>query len=414
MGRGRAGRGARDRLARVTCAEVRLPVYPAAKMTAALDTRTKSASALASHDSDGVVVEQFDPTLKWQLQAMARLAVGVYDSNSEYKDGHRIRICCRHPLFDQETKKDHPVQVRRSEKSNRAYFAGLMKCASVWVCPVCAPKIQAVRAQEVRTAIDKWTAQGGSVVLVTQTIPHSRQDRLEPLLERFTTALRKFKGQRGYERARKRFGISGSIRALEVTHGGNGWHPHAHTILFLRQSPRPSHVHAALFPLWESAAARAGFEQALSPQAFDVQDASEVKNYVTKMGTEYQWNAEHELVKAHSKRGRGSMTPFDMLRGLLDESKPELLARFAEYSACFEGRRQLVWSNGFKKELLGTDGLTDEQIAESIGEEDVVLANITPEQWILIRRHNLQGHVLKVVEEFGSPGLRHLLSIYQL
>ncbi len=380
-----------------------------------LDIRTKSASAALHHDQDGVILEQHDPTLKWQMQAMARLAVGVYDLNSEYKDGHRIRICCRHPLFNEETKKDSPVQVRQSEKSKRAYYAGLMKCASVWVCPVCAPKIQAVRALEVRTAIDNWTAQGGSVVLVTQTIPHGRRDLLQPLLERFTTALRKFKGQRGYERARDKFRITGSVRALEVTYGANGWHPHAHTILFLQTSPPPLHLHTALFPLWESAARRAGFEQALSPVAFDVQDASKVKNYVTKMGAEYQWNAEHELVKAHSKTGkRDTMTPFDMLRWMIDESRPDLRVRFAEYSACFEGKRQLVWSNGFKKELLGTDGLTDEQIAESIGEEDVVLADIHPEDWIIIRRYNLQGQVLQVVGEFGSPGLRHLLSVYRL
>jgi hypothetical protein len=384
-------------------------------MTAALDTRTKSTSALLPHDSDGVLIEQFDPTLKWQLQAVARLAVGVYDSNSDYKDAHRIRICCRHPLTDKDTHKDSPVQVRRSDKSKRAYYSGLMKCASVWVCPICAPKIQAVRALEVRTAIDNWTAQGGSVVLVTQTIPHGRRDHLEPLLERFTTALMKFKGQRSYERARKDFGIAGSIRALEVTHGANGWHPHAHTILFLRESPPLRHVHMVLFSLWKSAALRAGFEQALSPQAFDVQDASEVKNYVTKMGTEYQWNAEHELVKAHSKRGSShSMTPFDMLRGLLDEARPELRARFAEYAACFNGKRQLVWSNGFKKELLGTDGPTDEQIAESIGEDDSVLADISPHEWTIIRRHNLQGQVLQIVSDFGRGGLNHFLAEYRV
>ncbi len=389
-------------------------------MTAVLDNRTKSTSACRVDESTGEVLADFDPTLKWQLQAMARLAVGVYDRDSEYKDGHRIRICCRHPLFDEETKRDSPVQVRESEEGGRAYYSGLMKCASVWVCPVCAPKIQAVRAREVRQAIDQWTADGGSVVLLTQTVPHSRQDVLEVLLERFTKALEKFKGQRGYERARKSLGIEGSIKALEVTHGANGWHPHAHTILFVSGLHDQGGVHlrremrSELFRLWQSAVRRAGFEKELSSDAFDVQDASKVKKYLTKMGTEYQWNAEHELVKAHSKRGSSqSMTPFDMLRGLLDESRPELRARFAEYSACFQGKRQLVWSNGLKKRLLGTDGLSDEQIAESIGEADAVLANITPDEWIIIRRHNLQGEVLWMVQDFGPPGLRNLLSAYR-
>jgi hypothetical protein len=175
-------------------------------------------------------------------------------------------------------------------------------------------------------------------------------------------------------------------------------------------------LHADLFRLWESAARRAGFEGQLSSAAFDVQDASAVKTYITKMGTEYAWNVEHELVKAHSKTGSSSsMTPFDMLRCYLAEpDNGRLLALFAEYACNFHGKRQLVWSNGLKKRLLGTEGLTDQQIADSTGEADPVLAYIPLDDWHLIRRYNLQGHVLQVVQEFGSPGLRHLLGVYRV
>jgi hypothetical protein len=337
------------------------------------------------------------------MQAVARLALG---------SSHRLTVCMRHLRADRKL-----VQVRRSEKSTRAYYSGLMACGSVWCCPVCAPKIQAVRALEVRAAIDEWTSQGRGVVLLTQTVPHSQRDRLDTLLEQFTGALSKFKQGGSYKRACKRLGISGSIRALEVTDGANGWHPHAHTILFL-EGLSVSHkaIHGELFKLWESAAARVGFEGQLSPDAFDVQDASKVKNYVTKMGTEYAWNAEHELVKAHSKSGSShSMTPFDMLRRYLEAPDDgRLLARFAEYAFTFHGRRQLVWSNGLKKRLLGTDGLTDEQIAESIGEHDPVLAEIAYPDWKLIRRHNLQGQVLRVVADFGRDGLDHFLAEYRV
>jgi hypothetical protein len=69
--------------------------------------------------------------------------------------------------------------------------------------------------------------------MLTQTIPHARRDVLETLLTAFTEALRKFKQWRAYAWAVRAYGIVGSIRALEVTHGGNGWHPHAHMVLFL-------------------------------------------------------------------------------------------------------------------------------------------------------------------------------------
>jgi hypothetical protein len=309
------------------------------------------------------------------------------------------------------------VQVKRSDQSGKTYYAGLMACGSVWCCPVCAPKIQAVRALEVRAAIDQWTAQGGAVVLLTQTVPHSQRDQLETLLKQFADASQRFKRGSPYKRACKRLGLAGSIRAMEATDGANGWHPHAHTILFLNGlSVSHKSIHGELFKLWELAAARAGFEGQLSPDAFDVQDASKVKNYVTKMGTEYQWNAEHELVKAHSKSGSShSMTPFDMLRRYLEvPDDGRLLARFAEYASNFHGKRQLVWSDGLKKRLLGTEGLTDQQVADSIGEIDPVLAEISYPDWKLIRRRNLQGRVLQVVADFGRDGLDHFLAEYRV
>lgn len=365
-----------------------------------LDNITKSATPLETINAvTGEIKPQFDVTLKWQLQAVARLALG---------DKHRLNVCMRHMRPDR-----REVDVRRSDQSGKTYFSGLMACGSVWNCPVCAPKIQAIRSLEVRAAINAWD---GDVVLLTQTVPHKRRDVLEPLLDAFTQALRKFKQGSSYKRACKRLGISGSIRALEITDGLNGWHPHAHTILFLEgRSVSRNSVHAELFKLWESAAARAGFEGQLSPKAFDIQDASKVKTYVTKLGTEYRWSAEHELVKAHSKSGSSySMTPFDMLRAYaVDPDSGQLLARFAEYVVNFHGRRQLVWSNGLKKRLLGTDGLTDEQIADSIGELDEVLARITWDEWKLIRQHNLQGHVLTVVSDYGQDGLNHFLDEYR-
>lgn len=363
-----------------------------------LDNITKSASARAFVDHEtGEIFTEFDPTLKWQLQAVSRLAL--------QGSKHRIRICMRNVRTDW-----NQVEVRQSEKSQRAYYAGLMVCGSVWACPVCAAKIQQVRTLEVRAALDAWQARADhQVVMLTQTVPHTQQDYLPDLLHGFTEALRKFKQPRAYVRAQKQFAIHGSIRALEVTHGANGWHPHAHTILFLKNETELNEIRSQLFPLWKSAATRAGLGEP-SEKAFTVSDAGEVRNYITKLGSEYQWNAEHELVKSHTKSGRAGLTPFDMLRSYNAEPDDgKLLYLFAEYAHSFFGKRQLVWSNGLKKELLKTEGLEDEQIAQSIGEVDPVLASITLEQWRIIRKKGLQGTVLQMVQQFGSQALEYLI-----
>lgn len=364
-------------------------------------TRFVAAPAVGSDSGvwDGVLNENWGQSQKWQLQAVAKSLLP--DS--------RLSICM-HNIRGGKSE----VDVHRSADSGRAYYSNLMVCGSVWACPVCAAKIQAVRAAEVRAAIDAHVATGGAVVMATFTVPHSRGDDLGDLLQRFNDAVRKLRQQRAYVRLSEAFGIVGSIRALEVTYSwANGWHPHVHMLLFLESGVDLSALHAAMFPLWSRVSASAGFGR-VSPDAFHLGDAAAVKTYLTKMGAEYLWSAEHELVKANSKRGGvGSYTPFDLLRAQLDASDPRLAALFVEYARVFKGRKQLVWSRGLRARLLGDVGATDEQVASSIGKNDEVLAHIPLADWRIIRRRRLQSVVLAVVEEFGADGLHHLLAVYR-
>ena len=376
------------------------PLHQGKRPKGRLGTTTKSTSAPAV-DVDpetGEIRYRRDPYAKWAEQAAARTAL----------PGHRIHVCMRHVREDRGA-----VDVMQSRKTGGSYFAGVMACGSVWVCPVCARKIQAVRAAEVRAGIEEAKSRGWQVVMVTQTVRHSRQDQLSSLLRRFTEALGKFKGQRAYSRVSERFGIEGSIRGLEVTWGEqNGWHPHSHTLLFL--SGDSTGLEDALTPLWENAVRRAGLPEG-NRHALMVGDASEVEEYLTKMAdTGYYWGPEEELVKAHSKRGRqGRFTPFDFLRDYIDTDSKRSLALFREFAQVFHGRRQLYWSKGLKQELLGTDGLTDEQIAESVGEQDDLLAGIDIPTWRYIRRRNLQRTVLEVADQHGRDGLNRLLEVYE-
>lgn len=364
-------------------------------MKPALDNITKFASTRAFVDHEtGEVFRTYDPTLKWQLQAVSRQALQA--------SKHRILICYRNIRKDR-----NDVQVRQSQKSLRAYYANLMVCGSVWVCPVCAAKIQAFRALEVRHALNTWQAKGGSVVMLTQTVPHSKQDVLNDLLYNFSESLRFFKAGRSYQAQIDNYSIAGSIRALEVTHGSHGWHPHSHTIMFLKNQAEYDEMQSELFPLWKNAVVRQGLGEP-SEKAFTIQDAGEVRNYITKLGNEYQWSAEHELVKSNSKSGRGGLSPFDMLRTNLDETNKKNLELFKEFSKNFYGKKQLFWSRGLKKEVGITKDFTDEQVAQSIRENDPVLAFITGEQWKIIRKKNLQGDILRIVQEAGSEALKHV------
>jgi hypothetical protein len=68
--------------------------------------------------------------------------------------------------------------VSERPEGRRAGIEGLVTCGSVWLCPVCAAKVAAKRAEELATVLDAVHAAGGSAFMLTLTIRHSAGDRL--------------------------------------------------------------------------------------------------------------------------------------------------------------------------------------------------------------------------------------------
>ena len=351
-------------------------------------------------------ISSYNPLIKWELLHAAKSVLGT---------SHRIFKCCAaiRPDF---LKALMDIEIRGG-LTHRPYYVGLMVCGSVWVCPVCALKIQAYRALEIRACIDAWLARGGSVWMVTQTIPHTKFDVLEDMLSRFRKAFYLFKSGRNWDNIKSTYKLFGYIKALEVTWGSAfGWHPHLHTIFFVdakKDTFDVSGFKTDLFKRWSACTVRHGFSD-LSPNAFTVQDASKIKEYLSKLtGQVYKWGSEHEITKLHTKKAKGaSFVPFDFLR--FYNEKPEIIyARlFQEYATVFHGKMHLVYSKGLKKDLLGGQDKTDQEIAESLGEIDAILATITPFQWsslLRLREKAWRGELLKIVEDFGQEGLHHYL-----
>ena len=115
----------------------------------------------------------------------------------------------------------------------KARYANLRVCGSVWTCPVCAAKISEHRKKEIETAAAVHTEAGGFMYMVTYTFSHSRNDNLATLLgdgkQKFglSGALQRLRDSRGYKKLLEQIDHIGLVRNLEVTHGeANGWHPH--------------------------------------------------------------------------------------------------------------------------------------------------------------------------------------------
>jgi hypothetical protein len=284
----------------------------------------------------------------------------------------------------------------------------LITCASVWNCPVCSARISERRREFLAAAVAAWEARGGTVVLSSYTFSHRRSDSLSDTLPGFLDAQRWMTGHRPYKRVLEAFGIIGAIKALEVTWGvHNGWHPHAHVLLFLPPGVDVMALEAALYLAWSAAAKRFGLtmscEHGLKVQA----TYGSVAEYVAKWGHQparRPWATPDEMTKGHSKRAHraelagSGYSPFDLLRWLIDTGESQPAGLFRQYAAAFKRRRQLTWSPGLA-ELLGVADQadkSDEELADEIREESLLLAQVGREGWRAVRLLNQRGQLLEV------------------
>lgn len=285
------------------------------------------------------------------------------------------------------------VQVCKDVERGKAFYNGLQVCASVWSCPVCASKISERRRIEMAAATAVAKAKGLRVWLMTLTVPHGLSDPLAVTMERLTRAMRYFGTGRPAATWRKGIGLVGTVRALEVTHGANGWHPHFHVLMFLDHDIDPVEARNAGSLLWQKAAVRAGLPAPHLVHGFDLQDGSWAQRYVTK------WGLESEMTKGHLKaaRGRNGTSVWGLLAKVLEEDDDQAKALFVEFSQVFKGQRQLWWSHGLKA-LLAVEEKTDEEVANEVIEEAVVFARLTDDQWKALYRQNLEAMMLTIAE----------------
>jgi hypothetical protein len=266
-------------------------------------------------------------------------------------------------------------------------------CSSVWLCPVCAAKIAERRRAELLEAVAAVEADGGAVLHLTYTVQHGRHDDLALLLDRFGRSYSRLTGHRTYRTLiRPTYQIFGSVRALEVTHGENGWHPHYHVLLFVSHPltvAALARLEVELRALWARSAALDGL--AMNDHGFCLRaGAGAGSAYVAK------WGMEDELTKSHLKSGRaGSSSPWDLLRGFaVGDARSGCLWR--EYAGVFKGRRQLMWSPGLRALLGLEDEKTDSEVAAALSDDAVHLGWVTLADWFLVLRHSKRAALLNL------------------
>lgn len=319
------------------------------------------------------------PPTRWTLQ----------QASAGFLPGHRIAGCLRH----RRTGADAVVvqQTVTGDGELGARYQNLQLCGSVWVCPVCATRILARRRDELRRALASAKRQRLIPVMMTLTLRHRHGDPLSLLLERMSRAWTRFGKRRPVRRAFAAAGMAGSVRALEVTHGEHGWHPHYHVLLFVKDADLlPA---ADLLQLWREVVAGVGGTASVRANDIRVGD-DEVGRYVTKMTR----GVGDELAAATTKDAAGA-TPWDILRQAAAGSRYHQRL-WREYADTMQGRQRLRWSDGLRSLLGIGDEVADEDITDP---PLLVIASlkVPADAWRVIVSHELRGELLDIVQRDG-------------
>ena len=248
------------------------------------------------------------------------------------------------------------------------YAAGVMQCGSIWTCPTCAALIRTRREQELHAAAAEHCSRGGRLAMMTLTVRHDRSMSLDDTLTGLLRSWELLQMRKAFKEGIRDIS-TGYVRALEITYGENGWHPHLHVLFFVEPSVSDNYGQAVtdeLFTDWRDLVTKElkrspSFQRGIDFLWFG-SDSAAAARYVTKITK--------EITFANTKSGRD---PF----ALLDDRSPTSTALYIEYAKATFQKRAISWSLGLRAELLDQPEVTDDELLqelETIGVEVLTLS----------------------------------------
>lgn len=305
------------------------------------------------------------------------------------------------------------VAVKHLEvNGGTAQPANIATCGSVWGCTACAGKIRSARAAEIEHLVRSHLAAGRHATMLTFTLPHTATDALSVLLAAVMAAWAKMVSGSVYSKTiRDQYGIIGFIRALEVTYGRNGWHPHLHVLVF--HTKQLWHDDGTLDDFrWTFAQRWARFiSQTLGREihhnygvdATPVRDHPGIGAYVSKIHFEL---ARSDLKTNKNNPGRTSRTPWQVAIDGDETGDAQDIARWKEFVRATKGRRMLGISPELRRQYghHDTADKTDTELAAETQDGDIV-ATIDRRVWLAARRHRARALIAAALLAYETNGL---------
>ncbi|HMJ53997.1 MAG TPA: hypothetical protein VK540_18070 [Polyangiaceae bacterium] len=294
------------------------------------------------------------------------------------------------------------MAIVRSE-GKRCKYSGLLGCDSVWGCFVCAGRILAGYARDLNVLVEHHGF--ARTLLGSFTTRHYRDDDLGWLRKRQSQCFTDLLGGKGWGLVRKRFGIVGVVRAIDVTFGkASGFHAHLHPLFLLTHSHdgkagrrELADINAQLFERWRSIVRRRMGEKYVPNADHGVLLKPCYRaDYLVKMGVSLEVTGAFSKT---AKNGNCSMLEVAIRAVDGDERFREV---FRSYARGMKGAKFLTWSKGAKQVLEEVKHDGDE---EALSEETLV-ATIPDETWRLVRGiPGARVELLEAGEDRGTEGV---------
>lgn len=304
----------------------------------------------------------------------------------------RVRFCGQHRIT---TGANPSVRLN----GGVGHFAGVQLCGSIHNCPVCSPRIRQQRAVEIDAAAATWIAAGGSVMLLTLTMPHDYGDKLSDVLGTVRDSFGAMVSGRAWQADKAGFGIQHYIVAHDATVGPSGWHPHLHTLLFGDAPLDDAAVLALgdrLHGRWSNAVTKRGYRAPSRLHGVQLEHArnrSDVAAYISQVVAGDALDDKKtvpvalEMARGDLKTSRhaGHRTHWQLLADLTtrrasagewtladDRADSRDVRLWREWERATKGLRAMRWSKGLRRAVGLDDEKTDEEIvAEEIGGAEI-------------------------------------------
>ena len=374
-------------------------------MTTGLGKRTRTMAA--SVDDDGAVKSRTRRDGAWIIRSLNQT---LFPTTS-WGD-------CGNPVGSR-------VAIKRlANERGTMQPTSIATCKSPWACLSCAGKIRAHRAAEVDQLAKAHLAAGGGLTFITITFPHGMTDTLETGLQTVAKGWRSMVSGSGYQGAKNdagewvggaknKWGIIGNIRAVEITDGGNGWHPHLHILCFHENQLTPEDGSLQEFRAWWSTRWARWVKRTLGRDihnergvdAVPVRDTNGLGDYVSKI--------HFEMVRSDLKRGRRqSRTPWQIALDAADTGDCRDIARWAEYCRATKGRWVITGLSALRAVYrIDADDLTDAEASEQT-QDGTIVATIDGKLWRAARRHRRQPLIAQALTALETKGPEAMATVF--